>query len=31
MSINDIKRYALVDISEVEGKVVALSDGTATK
>jgi biopolymer transport protein ExbD len=29
MTINDIKRYALVDISEVEGKVVAVSDGSA--
>lgn len=26
MTINDIKRYALVDISEVEGKLVAIAD-----
>lgn len=25
MTINDIKRYALVDISEVEAKLVAMS------
>lgn len=30
MTINDIKRYALVDISEVEAQVVALSDGSVT-
>jgi biopolymer transport protein ExbD len=29
MTINDIKRYALVDISEVEGQLVAQSDGGA--
>jgi len=32
MTINDIKRYALVDISDVEGQLVARSDGgTAAK
>jgi biopolymer transport protein ExbD len=30
MTINDIKRYALVDISEVEGQLVAKSDGSPT-
>jgi NAD kinase len=29
MTINSIKRYALVDISEVEGQLVARSDGSA--
>jgi biopolymer transport protein ExbD len=29
MTINDIKRYALVDISDVEGQLVARSDGGA--
>jgi len=29
MTINSIKRYALVDISDVEGQLVAKSDGTA--
>lgn len=30
MTINSIKRYALVDISPVEAELVAKSDGTAT-
>lgn len=31
MTINDIARYALVDISDVEGKLVSISDGGAAK
>jgi len=31
MTINMIKRYALVDISDVEGKLLAISDAGGPK